>query len=100
MAGVLTQVNAVLAGVGVHALRGRGEFRGRREVVVGSAAVIALAPLWALKAPWVVLERRSPLWGVAVQALLTVPVSLTIAAIFIRVGRVSREEHRRSVASS
>ena len=95
--GMLVQADAVLAGVAVHALRGRGQFRGRSALVRGSVAWCVLAPLAGVARPWVVLPRRSPLWGLAVQAALTVPVSLGVALTVVRVSRrAAREEHCRS----
>lgn len=92
--GLVAQGSAVLVGLGVRALRGRGRSTGRAALVYGSGGLCALAPLVGLRVPGAVAEHRSPLWGVAAQALMTVPVSAGIAVVVIRTGRVARAEHR------
>ncbi|KQS66669.1 hypothetical protein [Modestobacter sp. Leaf380] len=100
MPGVAAQGNAVLAGVVMHALRSRGRFPGRGPLVYGGVVACALAPLVALRFPWTVAEQRSALWGVAVQGLMTVPVSLGIAVVVIRTSRAASREHASSTAAA
>ncbi|KQS56883.1 hypothetical protein ASG36_17875 [Geodermatophilus sp. Leaf369] len=101
---IVGQLDAVVAGLVVRALRSRGRPRsgdpvtlGLRAALLAGLAACVLGPLAAAgTSRAVVLRDRSPLWGYLVQGLPSLPVSVAMVTALLREMRAAREEHRRS----
>ena len=101
---IVGQLDAVVAGLVVRAVRRRGRVRTgepltytQRAALLVGLAVCVLGPLAAAgTSRAVVLPGRSSLWGYLVQGLPSLPVSVAMVTVLLREMRAARDEHRRT----